>query len=120
MIKTKATSALLILVSCLGLFACSQESGKSTENTTARVTTPVTTPVIGHLKTRDKLITVQIGQNGPLYNVASNEGTVLAMDLSETDLVAQFPELKEVIEQGVADWADLDLRHQETPEPVDL
>ena len=116
MIEIKTTSVLLILPICLCLSACLQNSGESTADPSAIVAAPV----IGQLKTRDKLITVRIGQDGPLYKITSKEGVVLAEDLPEKELVAKFPELKEVIEQGMADWADLDLRHRETPAPADL
>jgi hypothetical protein len=113
MILKKILSALLVLVSCLCLSACLQENGNSPDNSLAG-------PVIGHLKTNDKLITVRVGQDGTVYKVTSNEGVVLAVDLPEKDLVAKFPELKEVIEQGVADWADLDVQHQDKPGPTDI
>ena len=112
MIVKEITAALLILVSCLCLTACISESGNSPES--------ITGPVIGHLKTNDKLITIQVRPDGPLYTVTSNEGVVLAVDLPEKELVAKFPELKEVIEQGVADWADLDIQHQDKPGPNDI
>jgi hypothetical protein len=116
MIKIQHTIVLLALISCLCLSACRQDSGTFTDGPSANPAAPV----IGQLKTRDKLITVRIGQDGPLYKVTSNEGVVLAEDLPEKELVAKFPELKQVIERGMADWADLDLRHQGTPGPVEL
>ena len=65
-------------------------------------------PVICHLKTRDKLITVSAGLDGALYSVKSVSGSVLAVHLSATELSTRFPELKAVVEQGIADWAGMD------------
>jgi hypothetical protein len=64
--------------------------------------------VIGHLKTMDKLITMQSGPDGPLYTVKSKGGRVVAADLSAAELSARFPELSEVVERGIADWAGID------------
>ena len=62
-------------------------------------------PSVGHLKTRDKLITIRSGPTGPLYTVKSLAGNVLAVDLSPSALVVRFPDLNAVTERGVADWA---------------
>lgn len=70
------------------------------------------TPVVGHLKTREKVITIRSGRDGPLYTVKSEDGTVLAVDLSAEDLSAKFPKLKGVVEGGIADWAGMDLPQQ--------
>lgn len=66
-------------------------------------------PVVGHLKTRDKLITIRTGPNGPLYTVKSHDGQTIAADLPATELSAKFPDLKQVVELGTADWAGMDL-----------
>ena len=65
-------------------------------------------PVIGHLEMKDKLITIRTGSAGPLYTVKSKDGKVLAEDLDPAELSAKFPELKDVVEQGVADGATMD------------
>ncbi len=62
-------------------------------------------PVVGHLKTRDKVITIRTGAAGPLYTVTSENGTVLATDLSPAELSARFPDLERVVKSGIADWA---------------
>jgi len=77
-------------------------------------------PIVGHLKTRDKLITMRSGSDGPLYTVKSEDGTVLAVDLAGEDLSAKFPELKNVVERGIADWAGMDLQHQTIEGTIDL
>ncbi len=59
-------------------------------------------PVVGHLKTRDKFITIRTGPDGPLYTVRSRSGEVLAVDLSATELSAKFPQLGRMLERGLA------------------
>ena len=75
-------------------------------------------PVIGHLKTRDKLITIRTGSDGPLYTVKSKDGTVLAVNLPAEDLYAMFPELKDLMERGIADWAGLDPKFRTIDSPI--
>jgi hypothetical protein len=67
---------------------------------------------IGHLKTRDKVLTIRTGPDGPLYTVKSADGNVLAAGLSPTDLSTRFPELKDMVERGIADWAGIDPKYQ--------
>ena len=58
--------------------------------------------VIGHLQTRDKILTIRCSTHGPLYTVKSKDGKLLAVDLSSKDLYAEFPDLKEIVESGLA------------------
>ena len=58
--------------------------------------------VIGYIQTRDKTITIRSGSDGPLYTVKSIDGKVLAVDLPLDDLYAEFPDLKEIVENGLA------------------
>ena len=58
--------------------------------------------VIGHLKTSDKMITIRSDKDGQRYTVKTKEGKLLAVDLSKEDLYAEFPDLVEVIERGLA------------------
>jgi hypothetical protein len=62
-------------------------------------------PVVGHLKTRDRVITIRSGAAGPLYTVKAEDGTILASDLPADELAARFPDLKQVVQGGIADWA---------------
>lgn len=62
----------------------------------------VSAPIVGHLKTRNKMITIRSGPDGPLYTVRSEDGTVLAAGLPADEFSARFPELKGVVERGVA------------------
>ena len=59
-------------------------------------------PVIGHLKKRDKVITIQKGPDGPLYTVETKDGKILGVDLPADILYAEFPDLKSLIEKGMA------------------
>lgn len=59
-------------------------------------------PVIGHLEKRDKIITIRTGPDGPLYTVETKDGKILAVNLPAEKLFAEFPELKNVLERGLA------------------
>lgn len=68
-------------------------------------------PVIGHLKTRDQVITITAGPDGPLYTIKSKEGAVIASHLSGEELASRFPDLHKKIEKSLADpkiWAGTD------------
>src|SRR5438067_8228777 len=58
--------------------------------------------LIGHLETRDKIVTIQSGANGLRYLVKTKEGKVLHENLSEEQLKAQAPEIHELIKMSVA------------------
>ena len=60
-------------------------------------------PVIGHLETRDRILTIQSGPDGLRYLVMTKEGQVLHENLSEEQLKAQVPEIHELIKTSVAD-----------------
>ena len=68
--------------------------------------------VIGCLKTKDQVITITTGPDGPLYTIKSKEGRLIALNLSGEELASRFPDLHEKIEKSVADsktWAGTDL-----------
>ena len=98
MISTKTIPSLLIIVGCLCLPACQWEAGN--DSTVQRNTA---NPVIGHLETKDKLITIRESPDGPLYTVKSEDGKILARDLAADDVGARFPELKPLIWAGTDD-----------------
>jgi len=58
--------------------------------------------VIGHLKSRDKVITIMSGPGSPLYTVKDKDGTILAEAISENELYAKFPNIGVVMEYGFA------------------
>jgi hypothetical protein len=76
--------------------------------------------VIGRLETRDEVITITAGPDGPLYTIMSREGRFIAVNLSGEELATRFPALHERIEKSLADpkiWAGTDLfRYEEQVE----
>ncbi len=64
--------------------------------------------VIGHLETRERIITIQSGPAGLLYLVKTKDGTVLNRNLSEEQLKAQAPEIHELIKTSVAGVSNKD------------
>jgi len=73
--------------------------------------------VIGHLKTRDQVITITAGPDDLLYTIKSKEGGLIALNLTGEELASKFPDLHEKMEKSLADskiWAGIDLsRHKE-------
>jgi hypothetical protein len=73
--------------------------------------------VIGRLETRDEVITITAGPNGPLYTIKSKEDRLIGVNLTGEELVTRFPALHERIEKSLADpkiWAGTDLfRYEE-------
>ncbi len=67
--------------------------------------------VVGMLKTNEHIIVITAGPEGPLYTVKSTVGTVLAEQLSGTQLALQFPRLEDLVNTGMADGAGLNERH---------
>jgi hypothetical protein len=84
----KITFACLMTLLILG---CVAQSGENID-------------VIGYLKTNEHTITLQLGPNDQqLYTVRTHAGHLLADSLPETELVAKLPQLKTLIEEGMAD-----------------
>ncbi len=102
MIARRVIVALLIVTACLCLTGCLR-SNRAQDSAAADQL------VIGHLKTTDKSVTIHVGSGGPYYTVTSKSGEVLAADLSTRELSEKFPELQDVAEKGIADWAGMDL-----------
>ena len=136
MIAQRIILELLILIACLCLISCCHQNGTS-ESTALKATIAAESevsltqlqksgssskksahPIIGHPKTRDKLITIRTEPDGPLYTVKSSSGQVLAVDLPAAKLTAKFPELKDIIEHGIANWAGLNYRYQKTSNSI--
>lgn len=65
-------------------------------------TTPSQAPAIGHVETRDRLVTILAGPKGPVYTVRTKQGRVLHENLSGKDLQAKAPQLYEVVKSGYA------------------
>lgn len=69
-------------------------------------------PVICQFKTRNKFILISAGPDCPLYSLKSSSGQVFAVDLHADKFISLFPELTDIIKQGIANWAGLDIRYQ--------
>ena len=77
--------------------------------------------VIGHLKTRDQVITITAGPDGSLYTIKSKEGGMIALNISDEELASRFPDLHEKIEKSLADpkiWAGTDRSRHKKPVEV--
>jgi hypothetical protein len=70
------------------------------------------------LKTRDYLVTLYASQGEPRYAVHSLDGTLLEEDLDMESMVAQFPALGYLKENGNIDWAGLDSATTPTRNPA--
>ena len=74
--------------------------------------------VIGHLKTRDQVISITTGPDGPLYTIRSKEGLEIALHLTIEELATRFPDLHVKIEKSLADpkiWAGIELSPEQEP-----
>jgi hypothetical protein len=111
-IRIIVSTALLLTV---GLCVCRYTPGVLAEDTTVGAEIKKDTsaehqdagiksdyPVIGHLKTRDKIITIKAGPEGALYTVEAGDGRILALNLPAEELYVKFPRLKDDLERGLA------------------
>jgi hypothetical protein len=136
MIAKRMISISLIVLGCLCLAGYSKGTMAKESNIVAEAKGNVTEaqdsksskdmagfPVIGHLKTKDKLITIRRGADGPLYTVETKDGEILAVNLPAGKLYAEFPELKSLLERGMAvEDASNRLRNKEDlkARPIDI
>ena len=58
--------------------------------------------VIGHLESRNRIITITSGPKGPLYTVKTKDGKTLATKIDEKALQAQYPDIYHELKSGVA------------------
>ena len=72
-------------------------------NNDAGVMVDVEATVTGQLKTRNYLVTIYAGPEGPLYTVLDADGNVQGIKLSPSLLAARFPVLKSIIENPADD-----------------
>ena len=63
---------------------------------------PSGAPVIGHLESRDRIITITKGPKGPLYTVKTKDGKIIAKKIDEKNLQAKYPDIYHQIKSGVA------------------
>jgi flagellar basal body rod protein FlgF len=60
-------------------------------------------PVIVRLKTKNEVVTILSGQTGPLYNVTTKDGKILAQYLSEKQLQKNLPGIYRLLKTSYAD-----------------
>ena len=58
--------------------------------------------VIGHLESRDRIITVSKGPKGPLFTITTKDGKILATRIDEKRLQAKYPDLFHQVKTGIA------------------
>jgi len=74
------------------------------------------TPLIGHLETRNYLISVRAGEEDePLYTIRKKDGEVVVEDRSVDDLRAEHPALHDMLEGAIAGEATLDASVRRPP-----
>ena len=83
-------SASLVLCACAGE-PVAQNNIDSTETVTVGAT-------VGQLKTRNYLLTVYAGSNGPLYTVVDKNGDVRGVQMPPSLLAERFPVLKSIVD----------------------
>ena len=62
----------------------------------------------GMLQTRDFIVTMYAGSDGPLYSVRNLDGTLLDEDISMETMVARYPQLDYLRDNDNIDWAGLE------------
>ena len=60
-------------------------------------------PVIVRLKTKNEVVTILSGQTGPLYNVTTKDGKILAQYISEKQLQKNLPGIYRLLKTSYAD-----------------
>ena len=63
-------------------------------------------PVIVHLETRNEVVTIMSGRDGPLYTVTTKAGWILARNLSAEELQAKLPNTYHLLKTSYADGED--------------
>lgn len=80
----------------------SQTQSLSAEKKNAKKASPDKDIVIGHLQSRDKIVTISKGQKGSVYTIKTRDGKTLKANLSEKDFQAKYPTLYEQVKYGLA------------------
>ncbi len=84
-----------LFIFLLAFFVCSTSFGDNTYS------------VVGKLKTKDYVVLLKNGPNGPAYSITNHEGTEVADNLTGDQLSSRFPDIKNLLERGIADDAGL-------------
>ena len=80
----------------------SQTTAPAGEKKNVEKASPEKDVVIGHLQSRDKIVTISKGQKGTVYTVKNKDGKTLNANLSEKDFEAKYPTLYEQVKYGLA------------------
>ena len=82
-----------------------KNSGSPKTNTVEKKTgqtAPNGATSIGHLESRDRIITITKGPKGPLYTVKTKDGKIIAKKIDEKNLQAKYPDIYYQIKTGIA------------------
>ena len=96
----RITGAIFGLIGVsLGSVAVAQNNIVDSDGTLPAAAATIT----GQLKTRNYLITIYAGPNGPLYTVIDGDGNVKGVQMPPKLLAREFPVLKSIIENPADD-----------------
>jgi hypothetical protein len=107
-IKTSSAYLSLCIVCLLLLataFVFAQTEKQKSERLVAVQADQQTSPedvVIGHLQSRDKIVTISRGTKGSVYTVKTKDGKILASKLNEKDFEDKYPVLFNQVTYGLA------------------
>ncbi len=77
---------------------CGEQSGRvQTENLEDKL------PVIIYLETRNEVVSIMSGYEGPVYTVTTRDGGILGKDLSEQELQVKLPNIYRFLKTSYAD-----------------
>jgi hypothetical protein len=76
-------------------------------------------PVIVHLASRDHVVSITTGPNGPLYSAKTKEGVQIATGLSLQQLQQQHPEVYKRLAPAIAPAATVDASSDRAPILID-
>jgi len=78
---------------------CGEQSGRvQTENLEDKL------PVIIYLETRNEVVSIMSGYEGPVYTVTTRDGGILGKDLSEQELQVKLPNIYRFLKTSYADY----------------
>jgi len=60
-------------------------------------------PVIVYLETRNEVVSIMAGYEGPVYTVTTKDGGILGKDLSEQELQEKLPNIYHFLKTSYAD-----------------
>jgi hypothetical protein len=91
--------SLGILAICIAVMPATSPAGEQKEKPQ---TPDAKYVVIGHLQSRDKVVTISLGPNGAVYTIKNKAGKVLEAQIQEKDLQDKYPTIYYQITSGVA------------------